>query len=120
MTAILPTRNTALIHVAKSQSLGVNFESDIIDFKEMNVAFIQTVQSVAPNNLTGVFSLVVSLLCQEDTFVPYPDSERTLNADCNNFGWSFCCVPFRYARVCYTANTVTSGTIDIYARAKRT
>jgi hypothetical protein len=118
--AVIDVRNTTLRKVAEGVSLGGDFKSDIIDFKEMNNAFLQAVTTSAPDALDGVFSLVVSLLCEDDTFVPYPDSERTLNADCNNFGWHFCCVPFRYARVCYTANSVTTGTVDIYARAKRT
>lgn len=120
MANTIVTRNLFLAHIAEGQSLGADFKSDIIDFKEMNTAFIQIVQKTAPTLFTGKFSLVVSLLCDESTFVPYPDSERELNADCNNFGWNFCCVPFRYARVCYTANTTANGIIDIWARAKRT
>ena len=117
---VIITRNTALRTIVKDQSLASDFKTDLIDFKEMNVAFIQAVETSPPDFFTGEFSIVVSLLCDETTFVPYPDSERTLNALCNNFGWNYCCVPFRYARVCYSANTVTTGTIDIYARAKRT
>ena len=116
---VIITRNTTLQKIG-SFPLSADFKTDLIDFKEMNVAFIQAVETSAPDVLTGEFSLVVSLICLEGTFVPYPDSERFLNADCNNFGWSFCCVPFRYARVCYTANTVSTGSIDIFARAKRT
>lgn len=114
------TRNNTLRTIAKDVSLASDFESEIIDFNEMNVAFIQTVQTLAPDNFDGTFSLKVSLLCDVDSFTPFPDSERILNASCNNFAWSFCCVPFRYARVCYTANSVTTGTVSIYARAKRT
>ena len=86
----------------------------------MNTAFIQIVTTTPPTLLTGFFSIEVSLLCEVGTFVPYPDSKRFLNGSCNNFGWSFFSVPFRYARLCYTANTTTDGIIDIYARAKRT
>ena len=120
MAEIIDVRNTQLRTIIKDQSLAVDFKTDIIDFKEMNVAFIQAVTTIQPDAFDGVFSIVVSIVCYPDTYVPYPDSERTLNTDCNNFGWNFCCVPFRYARVCYTANSVTTGTIDIYARAKRT
>lgn len=116
---VVITRNTTLMKVG-SFSLGSDFKSDLIDFKEMNNAFIQAVETSAPDNFSGEFSIVVSILCDETTFTPWPDSERFLNSDCNNFGWSWCCVPFRYARVCYTANSVTTGSIDIYARAKRT
>ena len=114
------TRNNTLRTIEKNISLASDFTSEIIDFNEMNVAFIQTVESSAPDNFDGSFSLKVSLLCDVGSFTPYPDSERILNANCNNFAWSFCCVPFRYAQICYTANSVTTGTITIYARAKRT
>jgi len=120
MVDTLITRNTALITVGKGFSLASDFKTDLIDFKEMNVAFIQAVQTSAPDAFDGAFVLTVSLLCDPATFVPYPDSNRLLSAGCNGFGWNFCCLPFRYARVCYTANSVTTGEIDIYARAKRT
>jgi hypothetical protein len=111
-------RNTELTHVALNQSLSANFTSQIIDFKEMNVAFIQAVVTTPPDAYDGQFTIKVSLLCDPTTFVHFPDSERTLNASCNNFGWTFCCVPFRYALISYTKGSVTSGIVDLYARAK--
>lgn len=114
------SRNLQLTKVLEGQSLGVDFESPLIDFKEMNSGFIQAVVTTNPTLFTGEFLIKVSLLCEEDSFVPYPGSTRTLNDSCNNFGWEFCCLAFRYARVCYTANTTTDGVVDIWARAKRT
>lgn len=116
----IPARNAHLAVINKDQSLASDFYSNIIDFKEMNTAMIQAVTTTAPTDFTGSLTIEVSLLCYPDTFVPYPDSERVLNTDCNNFGWTFCCVAFRYARVCYTSNTTTDGVIDIYARGRRT
>lgn len=118
--AILSCRNTHLTLVASNQSLGADFNSNIIDFKEMNTGFIQTVTTSAPDALDGSFSLKVSILPDPASFTPYPDSVRTLNASCNNFGWAFHGMPFRYAMVCYTANSVTAGLVTIYARAKLT
>lgn len=117
---VVTSRNLELTEVETSKGLGSDFNSKIIDFKEMNAGFIQVVTRTNPTVFEGQFVVKVSLLCEEDTFVPYPNSDRILNADCNNFGWEFCCLTFRYAMVCYTANGTTDGLIDMYARAKRT
>lgn len=119
MTTIV-VRNLYLARIAQNLSLGSDFKSDLIDFKEMNTAFIQIVTTTPPTLFTGEFKMEVSLLCDIGTFVPYPDSTRVLNATCNNFAWNLFSVPYRYAIICYTANTTTDGIIDIYARAKRT
>jgi len=119
MAQIITSRNLELSEILKDQSLGVDFDSPIIDFKEMNAAFIQAVVT-NPSLLTGEFVIKVSIVCDPATFVPYPGSSRTLNGSCNNFGWEFCCVAFRYAMICYTSNTTTDGVVDLYARAKRT
>jgi hypothetical protein len=118
--AILSTRNLFLTEIAKGQSLASDFESQIIDFKEMNVAMIQLVTTVQPDVFDGNFYLMVSLLPERNTFVHYPGSERLLNSTCNNFGWMFQGVTFRYAVICYNKVNVTIGTVDLYARAKRT
>ncbi len=116
--AVVLARNLKLAAIETAKSVATDFKSKIIDFKEMNTAAIQAI--VSGNDATdGVFSLEVSLLCDEATFVPFPGSERTL-ADCTNFGWQFTDMAWRYVRVCYTANSVTAGTVDIWARGKRT
>ena len=86
----------------------------------MNAGFIQVVTTTNPSVYEGKFQIKVTLICDPATMVPYPNSARILNADCNNFGWEFCCLTFRYAQVCYTANGTADGIADIYARAKRT
>lgn len=118
MAEIILARNLALAVVENATSVGADFKSKIIDFKEMNTATVQAI--VTGNDATdGTFSLEVSLICDETSFVPYPDSDRTLD-DCTNFGWEYRSFPWRYVRVCYTANSVTTGTVTIYARGKRT
>lgn len=120
MVETLTSRNLELTKIGSDISLGSDYKSPLIDFKEMNAGFIQVVTTTPPTVFTGEFSITVSLLCEESSFVPFPDSQRLLDASCNNFGWNFCCLAFRYARVCYTANTTTDGIFDLYARAKRT
>lgn len=115
---VVDVRNLALRRVENDKSVASDFKSEIIDFKEMNTAFIQAI--VTGNDETdGIFSLEVSLLCDLTSFVPYPGSERDMSM-CTNFGWEFCCLAARYVRVCYTNGTLTTGTVDIWAQAKRT
>ena len=117
---IISSRNLELTEVLRNQSLGSDFMSPLIDFKEMNAGFIQVVTTEAPSLMVAEFDVKVSLLCDESTFSPYPASLRKYSSACNNFCWEFCCLSFRYARVCYTANGTLDGLVDIYARAKRT
>lgn len=117
---IISSRNLELSKVLEGQSLAVDFMSPLIDFKEMNAGFIQVVSTTNPSVYEGEFQIKVSLICDPATMVPYPNSNRVLNANCNNFGWEFFCITFRYAQVCYTANGTTDGIAEIYARAKRT
>jgi hypothetical protein len=120
MPEILTSRNLELTEVLKGQSLAADFVSPIIDFKEMNAGFIQVVTTTQPSTLGAEFDVVVSLLCDETTFSPYPASNRKFTTGCNNFNWEFCCLSFRYARLIYLANGTLDGEVDIYARAKRT
>lgn len=118
MANIIIARNLALAVIEKDKPVDADFKSNIIDFKEMNTATIQAIVTGADAN-DGEFSLEVSLICDENSFVPYPESDRTL-ASCTNFGWEYRSFPWRYVRLCYTANSVSTGTVTIYARGKRT
>ena len=112
-------RNLKLAAVELAKPITADFKSQLIDFKEMNTA---TIQAVVKNQDAddGTFSLEVSLLCDLATFIPYPGSLREMTAACSNFGWEYRSFPWRYVRVCYTKGTQTTGTVDIYARGKRT
>ena len=117
---VLTCRNLELTEVLRGQSLAADFVTDIIDFKEMNAGFIQVVTLTQPTLRVAEFDVKVSLICDDSTFSPYPASIRKYSNACNNFSWEFCCLSFRYAQVCYTANGTADGVVDIYARAKRT
>ena len=66
--SVILVRNFSLENIDSSQNLNVDFESTIIDFKEMNVAGIQGVITTPPTNFTGQFLLKVSLICEPSTF----------------------------------------------------
>ena len=114
---VLSTRNTSLIVGAKDKPLNANFISDIFDFKEMNIGSIQCVRIDGDAN-DGVFSLEISNICDEESFAPYPSSEVS---GCNerNIIWLFDKIPFRFARLIYTAGTDTTGTVSVYGRGKK-
>lgn len=116
--AIISARNLKLAVVERDKPVTADFISKIIDFKEMNTATIQAIISGADAN-DGTFHLEVSLICDPDSFVIYPGSERD-ETECSNFGWEFKQSAWRYARVVYTHGSNTTGTVTIYARGKRT
>ena len=115
----ITARNNSLTIVEKAKSVAADFKSDLIDFNEMNTATVQAVVVDQDAN-DGTFSLEVSLICDPASFIPYPDSERVMTADYSNFGWEYRSFPWRYVRVCYTNGTLTTGTVTLYARGKRT
>lgn len=116
---IILARNLKLAVVEEAIPITADFVSQLIDFKEMNTATIQAVVSGADVN-DGTFSLEVSLICDPTSFIPYPDSLRSMSAGCSNFGWEYRAFPWRYVRVVYTHGSDTTGTVTIYARGKRT
>ena len=119
MADTVTARNNSLTVVEVDKSVAADFKSKLIDFNEMNTATIQAVVSGQDAN-DGVFSLEVSLICDPTSFIPYNGSERSMDAACGNFGWEYRSFPWRYVRVCYTNGTLTTGTVTIYARGKRT
>lgn len=119
MADTVTARNNSLTVVEEGKSLASDFKSKLIDFNEMNTVAIQAVVS-GQDAEDGTFSLEVSLICDPNSFIPYDGSERTMDADCNNFGWEYRMFPWRYVRVCYTNGTLTTGQVTIYARGRRT
>jgi hypothetical protein len=116
---IIPVRNLTLRKVDDAVSLASSFESqNIMDFKEMNVGFIQLIFD-GQGASDGKFFLDVSLLCDPATFIRLPDSEKDM-AGCDSVAYSLCNFAWRYARIVYEAGGTAQGTVTTWARAKRT
>lgn len=111
-------RNNSLTVVEKDKSMSADFYSQLIDFNEMNTIAIQAITQ-GTDATDGTFLIQVSLICDESSFVTLEGSSRELGT-CANFGWEYRLFPWRYARVCYVANSTTTGTVTIYARGRRT
>lgn len=66
----------------------------------------------------GVFKLFQSVLCEPNSFAPYPDGTLEMDSLCPNLAANIESIPFRYMRIHYLRGTDTTGTVSIYARAK--
>ena len=95
--------------------------SNIVNFKEMPVAFIQCIigQGVdAPDDDDYSFRLFVSNIKDPDSFVPY-GAARFVETGCNGIGWNLRVFGFLYLRVLYKKGSVSKGKMKIIARAKK-
>jgi hypothetical protein len=116
---IIECRYSSLRKVDEGLALASDFESDnIIDFRDSKCGTIQLVRSGGDQN-DGTFFLKISLLSDPTTFFKYKGSELTPDADCDSGGWVFTDIPFRYAQVCYTKGTDTTGTVNVWATGKK-
>lgn len=112
-------------YAAKAQSLAADFESAVIDFKDMPMAAIHCKWTGAAGaSLDGTFKIYASNFPELDSF----DPEGTLidgadfpvhNANGGRI-WIRERLAFRYALVRYTKGSMTAGTVDIVAIGKKT
>ena len=118
----IPARNTDRALIEENTSLGSDFGSNVIDFKEMTLGSIQAIFS---NNdaLDGEFRLWVSNeYCNQgdvSIFAPYPGSEIELESGCKSLAWKLDRIAFRFYQIRYEANSVTQGEVTIIARGKK-
>lgn len=98
--------------------MGGNFSSEIGDFKEMAIGFIQAIYE-GNDNTDGVFRLLVSIDDREDTFALLPGSEQGTDGTCPSVGWNLCCIGYRFVKVEFIANGNTQGNCYIIAVGKK-
>lgn len=118
LTEIEHCRDTQLTFlIPEGTSANQDIDSNIVNFKEMSVAFIQCV--VEDSNADDyTFQLLVSNIKDPNSFVNR-DGPRAKDAGCNGLGWDVHTFGWLYARVRYRQNTNTAGTVKVIARAKR-
>lgn len=117
MPTTITARNTRLAVAAAAKPLNEAFLSDIIDFKEMNSGSVQVWRQDGDQN-DGTFKLLISNLCDPDSFALFPASEVDAACDGQNLIWVFNDIPYRYARISYEPGSDTTGTASVYARGK--
>ncbi len=123
LTEVRVCRDTAQIFmIPEGTAMGTDdILSDIVNFKEMSVAFVQIILGVggdAPDDDDFSVQLLVSNIKDPDSFVPYGDAEF-IQVGCSGLGWNLRNFGFLYSRVLYKKGSVTAGKFKIIARAKK-
>lgn len=110
-------------YAVQGQSLGVNFVSSVVDFKDMPICAVQILWSGIVGSLDGVFRLYGSLLPDVSSFDPdgteIDGSAITPHAASGSRLWIRDRVGFRYLLVRYAKASITSGVVDIVALGKK-
>ena len=117
-------RNTGLAYLLGNSEVFGDMDSDvlsdIVHFKEMDVAFVHVFfdPSNLPDKNDFTFQILVSNLNDPDSFVTFTDP-TVVQVGCNGIGWNIQEFGFAYARVKYSKESVTSGKMKITVRAKK-
>lgn len=117
MTSPIKIRN---VYTAKLYDgpLTDDFYSEIGDFREMAIGFIQAIYSDIDSNL-GEFKLLVSLEKGPETFAVLSSSEQTMGGTCNSVAWNLVAMGYRFIKIQYTANGGSTGNVRIIAIGKK-
>jgi hypothetical protein len=112
---------SGVIHVEKNKPMNADFDSGLMDFRDMPIGSIQAYWSGNDVN-TGTVELYVSNLVDENTFTAFPGSLQTMDSGCqaHMFLLSAGVIGFRYAKVRYKANGVSTGVMGVVAVGKKT
>lgn len=94
-----------------------NFVSEIGDYKEMGIGFIQAIFN-GNDTTNGTFRLLVSIDHRDDTFALLPGSEQGTDGSCPSVGWNLSSIGWRFVKVEFIANGNTTGNCEIIAVGK--
>jgi len=117
MTSPIKIRN---IYTAELYNgpLDEDFYSEVGDFREMAIGFIQVIYT-GINNPLGEFKLLVSLEKDPATFAVLPSSEQNMGGVCNSIAWNLVAMGYRFIKIQYTANGGSTGSARIIAIGKK-
>lgn len=120
---IIEATNVNRSYAAKGQALAANFESLVIDFKDMPMAAIHAIWAGVTGVLDGQFKIYASNFPEVTSFdldgTQIDGGEFVLHNANGSRIWIRDRLSFRYALIRYTANGVTGGTVDIVAIGKK-
>ena len=112
MTTPARVKNQAIVDLlASPKPATADFNSDVGDFQDSTVGFIQATYS-SLTVFSGCFELFVSIICDPTTLVLLPNSKQCADAKCPAVGYHLTQIGFRFFQLRYTANGETTGTID--------
>lgn len=115
MRVLVRNLNTSRLYYGNAAD---DFVSDVADFKEMSIGFVQAIYG-APTEHKGTFRLLVSGRIELDTFALLPGSEQIMDASCPAVGWNLCCIGWRFLVVEYVANGQEDMPIEVIAIGKK-
>lgn len=120
---IIEATNISRCYAAKAQSMGDNFESHIIDFKDMPMGSIHFLWSGIVGTIDCEFKIYASNIPDINAFdllgteidcagfIPHAESGSKI--------WIRDRLSFRYVLVRFTKNLVSAGSVDIVALGKK-
>lgn len=121
--ALIDATNCHRAYAADGVSLGADFVSHIIDFRDMPMGSIQIVWQGAGGAMDGEFTIHASNLPEESSFdedgCVIECSEMTLGKASGSRIWIRDRLAFRYALVRYKANGTVGGTVEVIALGKK-
>lgn len=117
---IIESCNSSIVRVANQLSLGADFVSSVIDFRDSSHCSIQVVWS-GVDLYTGSFKLYGSLLRDESSFTDndIDHSLYVIESGKTSKMWIYDRLSFRYVQLRWTKNTTTTGTVDLWAQGKK-
>ena len=104
-----------------NDTMAIDFKSDIGDYREMNLGFIQIIYS-GTAIYDGYFQLYVSnIYCNDldDTMFAKYGEPLTMDLTCGSIGWNLSKIGYRYVQVRFIKNNIFEGNCKIIARGKK-
>jgi len=120
---IIEATNVHRAYAAKSKPLNADFNSHVIDFRDMPMGSIQFVWSGITGDITGQFKIYASNFPEISSFdidgTEIDGSAFTIHNLNGSRIWIRDRLAFRYALIRYVCNTTIDGIIDIIAIGKK-
>ena len=120
---VIQATNVNRSYAAKEKSLASDFETTVIDFKDMPMGSVHAIWSGVTGTLDGEFKIYASNFADIAAFDPegtqIDGGEFVLHNTEGSRIWIRDRLSFRYLLLRYTANGVTGGSVDIVALGKK-
>jgi hypothetical protein len=117
---VLTGTHTHIAHILADGNMGQNIDSDIWNLRDMVIGSIQAIWCC--NDYTdATLELMISNFPDPTTFAAWEKSKLKLSdkLGCASHVWNLGVTGFRFAFVRYIHQSVTMGTLNIYATGKR-
>jgi hypothetical protein len=110
-------RNLQRSYLCQAAPLGVGFDSDVADFREMVIGSVQAWWS-GNDTTSGEIELWASNVRDPAMFARIDGSLRNLDSPRNAWVWNLGVIGYRYLMMVYTPHTTTTGVLTAFATGK--